>query len=72
MVRELMLGPDARTAPFLDHASLTALVERPLARGGTTEPLITVLMLELWLRGMERITPEPDRGGLRALEPAAL
>ena len=57
MVRDLMLDSDARTAQFLARPAVEALVDRQSTRGDAIEPLLTVLMLELWLRSLERMAP---------------
>ena len=57
MVRDLMLDSDARTAQFLDRSAVEALVDRQSIRGDAIEPLLTVVMLELWLRSLDRMVP---------------
>jgi asparagine synthase (glutamine-hydrolysing) len=58
-VRDLLLSRDARTSAFLDRRATQRLVDDQFSVGGMTEPLLTVLMLEAWLRSVDASTAEP-------------
>jgi asparagine synthase (glutamine-hydrolysing) len=48
-ISDYLLGPDPRYAELLERSEVEQLIARHRAGGGGSEPLLAILMLEIWL-----------------------